>query len=680
MGVSITERGLMLDGRTVPLLSGSIHYWRLSRTVWRDCLAKMRELGLEGACTYVPWSVHEIEEGRFDFGEIVPEKDLVAFIRMVHEEGLWLIVRPGPHINAELSGFGYPQRILDNPRVQAQGPDGSPIVLPAPPQGFTVPSYASERFRQELSTWMDAVAERIAPWLYPHGPIVMVQCDNEHSLFFRTGTYEQDYSDGALAAYRHFLRDKYGDATKLAAAYGSAEPSFAVRPPTDFSARRKEELPYYLDWAEFKERLMGDALAGLRQEWEARGIREVAFSHNLPFSRARTPFNIPCDERTLDTVGMDFYPRREDFPRLRRQLLGYEGQTRFPWSPEFSAGCYQIGPPIDLDDLQFTTPAALMHGLRGFNFYMAVERERWFGSPITRRGGYRPRVREFYQRFLALVKRERLTELRRRARVLLVTPRIYDRLEKAASIFGHFSSMVREYVADPEAVCDESTFGYVHCPQIAHDRIRRAWIETLERRGVSYRVGDSETGPAPWRDYAAVACPTFSFADRALQQSLVDALQRGATVVIGPEVPSEDESFVDFSLLDGYLGRPVHKLAGPIETFVCNAEGGRLILISDALVPGEERTRQSLDAVLEFLRVDPEWAVEAPLAREIHEGGGRLVIYLANPTGEQRLASMNVPSPHRLRDLDTGEVFFAEGAATIAMAPWTVRMMEATPC
>ena len=42
---------------------------------------------------------------------------------------------------------------------------------------------------------------------------------------------------------------------------------------------------------------------------------------------------------------------------------------------------------------EFVTLSGLMYGIKAFNFYMLVERERWQGSPITRHGEYRTGVR-----------------------------------------------------------------------------------------------------------------------------------------------------------------------------------------------------------------------------------------------------------------------------------------------
>ena len=64
-----------------------MHYFRLDPARWRSGLEAIRDLGLPIVETYVPWGVHEIAEGRFDFGEREPRNDLGAFHDLVLGQG-----------------------------------------------------------------------------------------------------------------------------------------------------------------------------------------------------------------------------------------------------------------------------------------------------------------------------------------------------------------------------------------------------------------------------------------------------------------------------------------------------------------------------------------------------------------------------------------------------------------
>ncbi|HTJ84302.1 MAG TPA: beta-galactosidase, partial [Polyangiaceae bacterium] len=132
--VRLVREGLDVGGEIVPLYAGSVHYWRLDPKCWRACLAATKGLGLGVVDTYVPWAVHELSPGMFDFGERNPAHDVAKFVATAGELGLKVIVRPGPHINAELTHFGIPERVVWDPACQARSPQGNPVMLPMLPQ------------------------------------------------------------------------------------------------------------------------------------------------------------------------------------------------------------------------------------------------------------------------------------------------------------------------------------------------------------------------------------------------------------------------------------------------------------------------------------------------------------------------------------------------------------------
>ena len=101
MPVTLNKHGLEIGGQTVPVYSGAVHYWRLERERWPLILDQVQALGFQMLETYIPWSVHETAPGQFDWGQLDARKDLEAFMALCEQRGLWLLVRPGPLINAE---------------------------------------------------------------------------------------------------------------------------------------------------------------------------------------------------------------------------------------------------------------------------------------------------------------------------------------------------------------------------------------------------------------------------------------------------------------------------------------------------------------------------------------------------------------------------------------------------
>ena len=61
------ENGLTLGGRDFYLASGDMHYFRFFKEGWRRRLKLMKDFGLTCVQTYVPWNLHEPQEGEFDF-------------------------------------------------------------------------------------------------------------------------------------------------------------------------------------------------------------------------------------------------------------------------------------------------------------------------------------------------------------------------------------------------------------------------------------------------------------------------------------------------------------------------------------------------------------------------------------------------------------------------------------
>ena len=219
-GVRLVPGGLEVGGAFVPLIAGSVHYWRLDPAEWRACLIATKALGARLIDVYVPWNVHELAPGKLELGRNDPQRDVAAFLRLCHELGLLAILRPGPHINAELTHFGIPERILWDPACQARSAGGNPVMLPMVPFAFPVPSYASEAFLDETTRFFHLLAPAVTPLLYPEGPIVLVQVDNEGALYFRDGAYDQDYHPDAIRMYRAYLRGKYRTIEALQAVYG----------------------------------------------------------------------------------------------------------------------------------------------------------------------------------------------------------------------------------------------------------------------------------------------------------------------------------------------------------------------------------------------------------------------------------------------------------------------------
>eukprot|EP00064_Thunnus_orientalis_P003985 superscaffoldBa00000348_g3996 len=167
VGLSANLSQFTLEGEPFRILGGSIHYFRVPRAYWRDRLMKMKACGINTLTTYVPWSLHQPERGVFNF---YTQLDLVAYINLAAELGLWVILRPGPYISSELDLGGLPSWLLR---------DGSMRLR------TTYPS-----FTQAVNTYFDKLIPKVVPLQFKKGgPIIAVQVENAYGSFAKDESY-----------------------------------------------------------------------------------------------------------------------------------------------------------------------------------------------------------------------------------------------------------------------------------------------------------------------------------------------------------------------------------------------------------------------------------------------------------------------------------------------------------
>lgn len=88
--------------------------------MWLDVFQKIRALGYNGVSFYVHWALLEGKPGDFSADGIFA---LEPFFDAASKAGIYLLARPGPYINAEASGGGFPgwlQRVKCMLRTDAE--------------------------------------------------------------------------------------------------------------------------------------------------------------------------------------------------------------------------------------------------------------------------------------------------------------------------------------------------------------------------------------------------------------------------------------------------------------------------------------------------------------------------------------------------------------------------------
>lgn len=130
--ISWDKYSLMIDGRRQMIWSAEFHPFRLpSPGLWRDVLQKFKAMGMNTVALYFSWGYHSPAPGHYDFTGI---RNLDRLLSMAAEEGLYVIVRPGPYVNAELSMGGFPGWVT---RQKAEARTDAPEYQAAAGEWFT---------------------------------------------------------------------------------------------------------------------------------------------------------------------------------------------------------------------------------------------------------------------------------------------------------------------------------------------------------------------------------------------------------------------------------------------------------------------------------------------------------------------------------------------------------------
>ncbi|MEV5352404.1 beta-galactosidase [Streptomyces sp. NPDC052693] len=176
--IGFDRYSLLIDGRRLVLWSGEMHPFRLpSPSLWRDVLEKMRAHGHNAVSVCVAWNHHSPAPGRYDFTGV---RDLDLFLRTAAETGLYVIVRPGPYIGADVDAGGFPGWLT---ATDGTARTSDPTYL----------RYADE--------WLTAVNAVVVKRLFTRGTgtVLLYQLEN---------AYDAHAGEPAGRAYRAYLYEK----------------------------------------------------------------------------------------------------------------------------------------------------------------------------------------------------------------------------------------------------------------------------------------------------------------------------------------------------------------------------------------------------------------------------------------------------------------------------------------
>ena len=546
------------------LNSGEFHYFRVPRADWQRRMALFKEAGGNCLATYIPWLIHEPEEGRFVFGAGDGITDLEAFFEAARAAGLYVIARPGPYQYSELIYGGLPEWLFTHyPEVQARTLGGEPFGLPSI-------SYLHPTFLEKARAWFDAVCPLIARHTVSRGgPVALTQFDNE-LMGIHVWFGGLDYNREALGIgrtggrYPTFLAERYDNVARLNAAYGTSYVSFdEVMPilpegPLATSVggiRRRRD--YFAFYTEATTTYAQTLCAWMRE----RGI-DTPFIHNSANPGMNAYFAGMVE--TLDSaflLGSDHYynlsqswPQNNPTPQYARNVfLSNEELRLFGYPPtvlELPSGSASDWPPITAHDAIACYMTNLAYGMKGHNYYVftggpnppgvgETTDSYDYGAPIGADGQQRPlyeaqaEVGRFIARNPWLVRAARAGDCR------VALDLEYGRADRFWRDRG-------DSLVGPEEAwrfMNEGLLTTAFCASLSPICISLDGDDWVTDTSTPLLVASAESMM------------------RAHQERLVAFLKRGGSALIAPIVPRLDEELEPCTVLGDYLAAPSARLA-----------------------------------------------------------------------------------------------------------------------
>ncbi len=380
-GLTFDRTGFQLDGEDRFLVSGEFHYFRVPREDWRRRMRLFRESLGNCLATYVPWIVHEPEEGDIRFGD-VGYRDLTGFLSLAREMDLKVILRPGPYQYSELVNDGLPEWLLRRyPQILARNAAGEVF------RDSSV-SYLHPVFLEKARRYYRAFAEQVRPFMAENGgPVCMIQVDNEmtgiHLWFDALDCNREAMGIGCPEGrYVRWLKEKYHSVEALNRAYGKQYSAFEeVIPPGSPDRRDAGNCRCARDYTHFYLGTIAE-YACLLTSW----LREDGLGGPVCHNSANPGMNCLFPE-TVKAMGSGFLLGSDHYYTLGqsweqnnptpqyciRVLMSCDTLQAMGMPPavmELPGGSPSDTPPILPEDLMCCYMSNLALGMKGLNYYV----------------------------------------------------------------------------------------------------------------------------------------------------------------------------------------------------------------------------------------------------------------------------------------------------------------------
>lgn len=165
---SLSKNDFLLDGKPLQIISGEMHPARIPHEYWRHRIQMAKAMGCNTIAAYVFWNYQQQPSGSFDFK--TGNHNIAEFIKICQEEGMWVLLRPGPYVCAEWDFGGLPTSLLKIPDIKLRCMD--------------------LRYMQQVTNYIQRLANEVKQLQCTNGgPILMVQVENEYGSYGNDKAY-----------------------------------------------------------------------------------------------------------------------------------------------------------------------------------------------------------------------------------------------------------------------------------------------------------------------------------------------------------------------------------------------------------------------------------------------------------------------------------------------------------
>lgn len=155
--IDVNSYYMSMDGKPVIPVMGEFHYSRYPHEQWEEEILKMKAGGINVLPTYIFWSLHEEQEGVFNWSGNL---DIRRFFELCKKHDMNVIVRIGPFGHGEIRNGALPDWLFAKP-LEVRSNDENYL-------------FYAKRLYEEIAKQLEGL------YYKDGGPIIGTQIENEH--------------------------------------------------------------------------------------------------------------------------------------------------------------------------------------------------------------------------------------------------------------------------------------------------------------------------------------------------------------------------------------------------------------------------------------------------------------------------------------------------------------------